>query len=65
MDDDYKLYLVSELFYKELFGDKKESELFPSNWYGSDNYKLKAEIIMEAIREHKLIIDTEKYKTFE
>ena len=38
------------------------SDLFPFNWYLSDDYKLKAEILYEAIQTKKKIVETEKYQ---
>lgn len=38
------------------------SDLFPFNWYLSEDYKLKAEILYEAIQTKKKIVETEKYQ---
>ena len=38
------------------------SDLFPFNWYLTDNYKLKTEILYEAIQAKKKIVETEKYQ---
>ena len=38
------------------------SDLFPFNWYLSDDYKLKTEILYEAIQTKKKIVETEKYQ---
>ncbi len=65
MDDDYKLYLLAELRYKDENKDKNESEIFPSDWYGSKNYNFKTKIILEAIKNNQLIKETELYKEFQ
>ena len=62
MDDlDYKLYVIAEINYKKAHPDMDESNLYPNDWYSFSNYKLKNEIIAEALRENKLVKDTEKY----
>ena len=38
------------------------SDLFPFNWHLSEDYKLKAEILYEAIQAKKKIVETEKYQ---
>ena len=38
------------------------SDLFPFDWYLSEDYKLKAEILYEAIQTKKKIVETEKYQ---
>lgn len=38
------------------------SDLFPFNWYLSEDYKLKTEILYEAIQTKKKIVETEKYQ---
>ncbi len=63
MDDlDYKLYVLAELSYKKEHPKLKDEEMYPYDWFGINNYKLKNEIIAQAIREKVLIKDTEKYK---
>lgn len=66
MDNDklFQLYTLAELAYQKHFEkniDNKE-HLFPENWYENKNYKLKIEIITEAIKENKLIEYTQKYQ---
>ncbi len=58
---DYKLYVLAELSYNKQHPNLKEEELYPLDWYSFNNYKLKNEIIAEALREKKLIKDTQKY----
>ena len=60
-----KLYVLAELRYKDNFKDLKDEEIFPNDWYSSKNYKLKIEIILESLKENKLIKDTENYKKFQ
>lgn len=64
---DYKksLYIMMEANYlkengRDLDGDN--FDLFPFNWYSSDDYVLKTGILYEAIMTKKKIIDTEKYQ---
>ena len=61
-DLDYKLYVLAELSYKKEHPGVKEETLFPLDWYSISDYKLRNEIIAEAIREKKLIEETQKYK---
>lgn len=65
MDEEYKLYVIAEMKYKNQFKDIDEDELFPSDWYSSQNYKLKIEVLLEAIKNSKLIKDTKKYSEFQ
>ena len=39
-----------------------EKELFPSDWYSINNYKVKVEIIAEALNNKCLIAETQKYQ---
>ncbi len=59
---DYKLYVLAELNYKKEHPELKEDNLFPLDWYSNNNYKLKTEIIAEAINNKKLIEDVQKYQ---
>ena len=63
MDElDYKLYVIAELSYKKEHPELKEEQLFPVGWYSNNNYKLKSEIIAEAIKNKVLIENTKKYE---
>ena len=65
MDDaDYKLYVLAELNYKKNYPNAKEDELYPMDWFKIKDYKLKNEIIAEAIRNNIFIKDTSKYLEF-
>lgn len=58
------LYTLAELAYKKHFEknvDDKEY-IFPENWYENKNYKLKIELISEAIKNNILIEDLPKYQ---
>mgnify|MGYP003308594653 CR=1 FL=1 len=56
MDDlDYNLYVLAEIAYKKENENIDEDNLFPIDWYSITNYKVKVEIIGEAIKEKKLI----------
>ena len=61
-DLDYKLYVLAELNYKKSNPGVLEENLYPDDWFSINNYRLKNEIIAEAIRDKKLIKDTQKYQ---
>ena len=61
-DKDYNLYLLAELTYKSEHKDIEEDILFPTNWYSINNYKLKIEIIDEALEKNIYIKDTKSYQ---
>lgn len=61
MDDmDLNLYTIAELNYKKIHNNQED--IFPSNWYSTRNYKLKTEIIAEAIKKNIMIEETELYQ---
>lgn len=63
MDDlDYKLYLLADLKYKKEHNDLEDTELYPDDWFSSSNYKIKNEIIGEALKRKVLVKDTSIYK---
>lgn len=63
MDDlDFKLYLMADLKYKKEHFQLEESKLYPENWFSSFNYKLKNEIISEALKRKVLVKDTSIYR---
>ena len=53
---DYDLYVLAEIKYKSIFKLESDDRLFPGEWYASDNYKLKTEILAEAIENNTFII---------
>ena len=64
---DYKktLYIIMEANYlKEMNRniDDDNKDLFPFNWYLFDDYVLKTEILYEAIKNKKKIVNTKKYQ---
>ena len=62
--EDKELYILMELNYLKENNRKPEQnndDLFPINWYKIKDYKLKTEIIYEAIKEKVKIEDTKKY----
>ena len=59
---DYDLYVMSEIAYKDKHKLESDDVLFPDNWYSSKNYKVKTEIIGEALENDVLIEETEGYK---
>ena len=58
---DYQLYVIAELSYKKAHPEIEEEELFPIEWYGYNNYKLKTEIIAEAIKDNILVNEVPSY----
>ena len=58
-------YLQKELLHIETMGrdvDKGDYfDLFPMNWYSNENYKLKTEILDEALEKQCSINDTSLY----
>lgn len=48
-EDDLNLYVLAELGYKKKHLDSKN--IFPFGWYSTKNYKLKVEIIAEALKK--------------
>ncbi len=64
MDElDLNLYVMAELRYKHEHPDVNEDNLFPIDWYSNKNYKLKTEIIAEAIKNKITIEETNLYQT--
>lgn len=63
-DKIFKLYTLTELNYQKHFRNTVNNieELYPECWYETKNYKLKIEILYEAIKNNILIVDTFKYK---
>jgi len=61
-DLEYSLYVISEMTYQKEHKELSEEVLFPFNWYMITNYKLKLEILTEALNKNILIKDTELYK---
>lgn len=58
----FELYVLAELSYKKHFKRVAiEDNLFPRNWYKSKDYKKKIDILTEAIKTNKLIIDIPLY----
>lgn len=58
--EDYNLYIIAELSYKKKHIN--EENIFPIDWYSSTNYKLKIEIIAEAIKKNVKIESTDLYQ---
>ena len=60
----FELYTLAELAYNKHFEKIVEDKenLYPLGWYERNNYKLKIEIITEAIKNNILIEDTQKYQ---
>lgn len=67
MDKDKLVYQMLEIDYiksrgRELSWDNRNEDLFPGGWYVNNDYKSKANILYEAIRDKKLIVDTSGYQ---
>ena len=65
MDHDKANYLEKELSYIEVMGSSVGKEdcynFFPVDWYANKDYKLKEEILDEAILKKSLIMNTGLY----
>ena len=60
-EDDYKLYILAELYYKQDHNNIPENELFPREWYSIKDYKTKTEILGESLKNNIRIEDTQRY----
>ncbi len=60
--DDQDLYIIAEITYKKKHIN--ENNIFPIGWYKSKNYKLKTEIIAEAIKNNIKIEETNLYQNY-
>ena len=60
-DLDYNLYVLAEITYKKEHENLADEEIFPFDWYSRKNYKLKTEIIAQALKEKQLIKETQLY----
>lgn len=58
----YSLYLMAEHNYINAHPDLTEDELFPPDWYRSQNYFLKNKILAEALIKGILVRETERYQ---
>lgn len=61
-DLEYSLYVISEVTYQKEHKELSEKALFPYDWYSITDYRLKLEIITEALNKNILIEDTILYK---
>lgn len=61
----FDLYVVYELLYETKMS-KKYSDvlLFPNDWYIIQNYKFKIDVLLEALDNDILIVNTKKYQMF-
>ncbi len=62
--DDKELYILMEMNYLKENNrtiEQNNDDLFPVNWYKITDYKLKTEILYEAIKEKVKIEKTKKY----
>ena len=59
---DYDLYVLAEIAYTKDHNEIEQDDLFPINWYASKNYRLKVEIIGEALERNIMIEETELFK---
>lgn len=62
----FKLYTLAIMNYENKFKNIVNSteELYPKSWNRNTDYKNKIEIIKEAIKENKLIINTNIYQKY-
>ncbi len=61
-EQDLNLYVIAELRYKKEHLNENDESIFPVDWYSSKNYKLKTEIIAEAIKNKTTIENTNLYQ---
>ena len=67
--DEKMLYYILETKYLKNFGRKithdlrENSDLYPNDWYISDNYALKSKILIEAIENNIKILETNLYQS--
>ena len=59
-DNLFELYTLAELSYINQFKNISD-DLFPEQWYENTNYKVKIEIMSEAIKTNTLIVNTQAY----
>ena len=58
---DYNLCVLSELNYKKAHPELKEDEVFPLDWYASNDYILKIKLIDEALSKNVLVDELPGY----
>ena len=58
-ESDFNLYVIAEMTYKKRH--QEDANPFPMDWYSSKNYKLKTEIIAEALKNNIRVDETELY----
>ena len=61
-EQDLNLDVIAELRYKKEHLSENDESIFPVDWYSSKNYKLKTEIIAEAIKNKTTIENTNLYQ---
>lgn len=57
---------IMEIAYIEQFGrevGQDNHDLYPMDWHGSQDYNKKLEILKEAVKDRKEIINTESYQS--
>ena len=59
--DEY-IYIAIENKYNSFCKEKNKDVIFPSYWYKIPDYKLKSEILFEAMKYNICIENTKKYK---
>ena len=57
----YNLCVLSEINYKKAHPELKEDELFPLDWYSSNDYILKIKLIDEALSKNVLVDELPGY----
>lgn len=59
-----ELYTLTELSYQKHFEKVVDdvNVLYPAGWYENKNYIEKIEILSEAIKDSKLIVNTKSYQ---
>ena len=60
-NDHFKLYVLSEMKYIKENPGLNRSELFPLGWYEIKDYFFKTKVLVQALKEKTLIINTSLY----
>ncbi len=59
---DYNIYVLAEKTYVDNHLQLKRDQIFPYGWYENKDYRTKNMLIAAAIKENKLIEETNSYK---
>lgn len=66
--DNKTLYLILDIKYVEMFGrfislnSNSNADLYPNDWFLSEDYEYKVKVLVEALNKNIKIEDTELYQ---